>query len=168
MNARLLRPVALALLIGLSAVATASAGTEEPRGVIHQLRIYEIFDHNKQAFHDRFRDHAVRIMAKYGFRIVTMWEAVHGSRTEFVYLLEWPDRQTMIDRWAKFMADEEWAAIKADSARAHGKLVGEIQERIMEKTNYSPLASSGMAPCCLLPPLPSGAAAPEQSVSTSR
>ena len=26
--------------------------------MIHQLRIYEIFEHNKAAFHDRFRDHA--------------------------------------------------------------------------------------------------------------
>jgi hypothetical protein len=36
--------------------------------VVHQLRIYEIFDHNKQAFHDRFRNHAMRIMtaAKHG------------------------------------------------------------------------------------------------------
>src|ERR1051325_7043650 len=60
-------------------------------GVVHQLRIYEIFDNNKQAFHDRFRDHAMRIMAKYDFHIVSMWEAKNGTRTEFVYLLEWPD-----------------------------------------------------------------------------
>jgi hypothetical protein len=43
--------------------------------VIHQLRIYEIFDSNKKAFHDRFRDHAIRIMAKYDFKIVATWEA---------------------------------------------------------------------------------------------
>ena len=68
--------------------------------VVHQLRIYEIFDNNKQAFHDRFRDHAMRIMAKYDFDIVAMWEAKNGARTEFVYLLEWPDEATMKDRWA--------------------------------------------------------------------
>ena len=60
------------ILIGLIAILTvgvivperflASAG--EPQNVIHQLRIYEIFDANKKAFHDRFRDHAMRIMAK--------------------------------------------------------------------------------------------------------
>jgi hypothetical protein len=60
---------------------------------IHQLRIYEIFDHNKQAFHDRFRDHAMRIMKKYDFHILAMWEAKNGTRTEFVYLLEWPDER---------------------------------------------------------------------------
>jgi hypothetical protein len=106
--------------------------------VVHQLRIYEIFDNNKQAFHDRFRDHAMRIMAKYDFNIVAMWEAKNGARTEFVYLLEWPDEATMKDRWAKFMADQEWSAIKKETAAKHGNLVGEIQDRTLILTAYSP------------------------------
>ena len=105
---------------------------------VHQLRIYEIFDHNKQAFHDRFRDHAMRIMKKYDFNIVAMWEAKNGARTEFVYLLEWPDEATMKDRWAKFMADQEWAAIKKETAAKYGNLVGEIQDRTLRATDYSP------------------------------
>ena len=117
---------------------------------VHQLRIYEIFDHNKQAFHDRFRDHAMRIMKKYDFNIVAMWEAKNGERTEFVYLLEWPDEQTMQDRWAKFMADKEWANIKKETAARHGKLVGEIQDRTLTLTRYSPrkvlLSDSARAP----------------------
>jgi hypothetical protein len=55
--------------------------------MIHQLRIYEIFEPNKEAFHARFRDHAARIMKGHGFDIVTMWEAKTDARTEFVYLL---------------------------------------------------------------------------------
>jgi hypothetical protein len=106
--------------------------------VVHQLRVYEIFDNNKQAFHDRFRDHAMRIMAKYDFRIVAMWEAKNGARTEFVYLLEWPDEATMKDRWAKFMADREWAAIKKETGEKYGQLVGEIQDRTLHLTPYSP------------------------------
>ena len=105
---------------------------------VHQLRIYEIFDHNKQAFHDRFRDHAMRIMQKYDFNIVAMWEAKNGTRTEFVYLLEWPDETTMKDRWAKFMADQEWSAIKKETGAKYGKLVGEIQDRTLNPTPYSP------------------------------
>jgi hypothetical protein len=105
---------------------------------VHQLRIYEIFDHNKQAFHDRFRDHAMRIMKKYDFHILAMWEAKNGARTEFVYLLEWPDEATMKDRWTKFMADQEWSAIKKETAAKHGSLVGEIQDRTLRMTDYSP------------------------------
>src|SRR5947199_337921 len=43
--------------------------------MIHQLRIYEIFEQNKAAFHARFRDHAARLMRRYDFQIVAMWEA---------------------------------------------------------------------------------------------
>lgn len=107
-----------------------------PAGV-QQLRIYEIFEGNKAAFHARFRDHAQRIMKRYGFNIVTMWESKHGGRTEFVYLLDWPDEATMKRRWAQFMADEEWSQIKKEWAAIHGKAVGEIQDRILKRTPYS-------------------------------
>src|SRR6266850_5117013 len=95
------------ILIASIAILTAGiilpqrslASADEQQSVIHQLRIYEIFDANKKAFHDRFRDHAMRIMAKYDFKIIATWESEKDNRTEFVYLLEWPDRETMADRW---------------------------------------------------------------------
>jgi hypothetical protein len=111
--------------------------TSEQQKPIHQLRIYEIFDGNKKAFHDRFRDHAMRIMARYDFKIVSMWETKKGDRTEFVYLLEWPDKETLRDRWAKFMADQEWSNIKKETSQIHGRLVGEIEDRTLELTDYS-------------------------------
>ena len=114
----------------------ASAG--EPQKVIHQLRIYEIFDSNKKAFHDRFRDHAMRIMAKYDFKIVATWESKKDNRTEFVYLLEWPDAGTMTDRWEKFLRDPEWIKIKKETGEINGPLVGEIQARTLYLTDYSP------------------------------
>ena len=51
--------------------------------MIHQLRIYEIFERNKAAFHARFRDHAARIMARHGFRIIALWETASAGRIEF-------------------------------------------------------------------------------------
>src|SRR2546421_13017112 len=81
--------------------------------MIHQLRIYEIFEQNKAAFHARFRDHAARIMrTRYDFQIVAMWETKFGERTEFGYLLEWPDEATKTAAWSAFMADTEWSEIK--------------------------------------------------------
>jgi heme-degrading monooxygenase HmoA len=106
--------------------------------MIHQLRIYEIFEHNKAAFHERFRDHAARIMQMYGFDIVAMWEATTDRRTEFVYLLAWSDETAMRDAWATFMADEEWKEIKRVTSAEHGDLVGAIEERVLVPTNYSP------------------------------
>jgi hypothetical protein len=137
---RRLLAIAVAQWLLVFAVAdSAHADANAQAAPIQQLRIYEIFDANKQAFHDRFRDHAARIMARYDFRIVAMWESRFENRTEFVYLLEWPDEATMKDRWAKFMADEEWAAIKKRTGAEHGRLVGAIEDRTLHATQYSPL-----------------------------
>jgi heme-degrading monooxygenase HmoA len=106
--------------------------------MIHQLRIYEIFDQNKEAFHKRFRDHAWRIMRSYGFNILGMWETSMGDRTEFVYLLAWPDEKTMKHAWEKFKANEEWKKIKKETNAQHGDLVGEIEDRMLTPTSYGP------------------------------
>ena len=106
--------------------------------VIQQLRIYEIFDHNKAAFHARFRDHAQRIMRGYGFRIVAMWETKNDGRSEFAYLLTWPDLATKERAWRGFLADAEWKEIKRVTNAEHGDLVGEIQDRVLVATSYSP------------------------------
>ena len=132
--------IALLMIFMLSVIVSqhslASGG--EQQNVIHQLRIYEIFDGNKKAFHDRFRDHAMRIMARYDFKIVATWEAKKDNRTEFVYLLEWPNKETMTDRWTKFMQDQEWIKIKKETGELYGPLVGEIQDRTLYLTDYSP------------------------------
>lgn len=106
--------------------------------MIHQLRIYEIFEKNKAAFHVRFRDHAARIMKSYDFDIIATWESKAGDRTEFVYLLAWPDEETMLRAWERFRADEEWKKIKKLTNAQHGDLVGVIEERTLIPTKYSP------------------------------
>lgn len=128
--------VVMTTTTGLS--QSSSKGVKATASVVHQLRIYEIFNDNKMAFHERFRDQAMRIMTRYGFKIVATWESRHDNRTEFVYLLEWTDTETMKERWAAFMSDQEWAEIKQVTAEAQGSLVGDIEDRTLELTDYSP------------------------------
>jgi NIPSNAP len=130
--------IASILILTVCAIVSSLASGDEPQKVIHQLRIYEIFDSNKKAFHDRFRDHALRIMARHDFKIVATWESKKDNRTEFVYLLEWPDKETMTDRWEKFLHDQEWIQIKKETGEINGPLVGEIQDRTLYLTDYSP------------------------------
>jgi len=106
--------------------------------LIHQLRIYEIFERNKAAFHARFRDHAMRIMRTYGFEFVAIWESGTNERTELVYILSWPDVATKEAAWKRFMADQEWKDIKRATAAEHGDLVGEIEDRVLVPTVYAP------------------------------
>lgn len=129
-------PIAVALAAA-TLFANPTKATERAT-MIEQLRIYEIFESNKEAFHTRFRDHAARIMKTYGFDIAAMWEAKAKDRTEFVYVLRWPDEATMRESWARFMQDAEWSKIKDSSAAEHGRMVGAIEERVMQRTSYSP------------------------------
>jgi hypothetical protein len=135
---RLLAILVAALAIIMS-LTTTSAGKEaascEP---VHQLRIYEIPTENAQVFHERFRDHAARIMAGHEFEILAMWESHFEGNTEFVYLLKWPDVEAMEARWAEFMANEEWTAIKAETGARHGVFVNGIEDRALCMTDYSP------------------------------
>jgi hypothetical protein len=110
------------------------------------MRIYEIFEHNKLAFHSRFREHAMRIMKRHRFRIVDMWEASGASGPEFVYILAWSNEQTMKDCWASFMRDEEWSSIKRETSALYGPLVGKIDQRVMQRLPHSPaLVDRGFA-----------------------
>ncbi len=106
--------------------------------MIHQLRTYEIFAKNKAAFHQRFEDHAWRIMKRYGFEIAAFWEAEEDGRPVFVYLLSWPDETTKTKAWEAFMADQEWKDIKAQTGAEHGRLVGSIRDQTLNPTPYSP------------------------------
>jgi len=105
---------------------------------LHQLRIYELNRSNKDAFHRRFQDHALRIMKRHGFRIIDMWESYSGKKVEFVYLLSWPDKDTMDSRWKAFLADQEWIDTKRKSVAESGELVGEVSSRSMTRVSYSP------------------------------
>jgi len=107
--------------------------------MIHQLRIYEIFEHNKAAFHERFSKHALRIWQPYGFKLVAAWESQNEGWTEFIYLLEWPDEATMRRAWERFRGDEEWTEIKRVMNAQYGELVGKIDEKVLTPTDYSPV-----------------------------
>ncbi len=138
MPTRLRRWGLIAAALTAAALLTNTTSATERATMIEQLRIYEIFESNKEAFHARFRDHAARIMRTYGFDIAAMWEARTKDRTEFIYVLRWPDEATMRASWARFMQDTEWSKIKDSSAAVHGRMVGAIEERVMQRTSYSP------------------------------
>ncbi|WP_206185364.1 NIPSNAP family protein [Sphingosinicella sp. CPCC 101087] len=130
------RAILAALAVGITPLAVHAV--DPPARPVQQLRVYQLFDATSGAFHDRFRDHARRIMARHGFDIVAMWETRTERGPEFVYLLNWPDEATMRRAWRAFLADDEWIRIKQESASEHGPMVGDIEERVLRPTDYSP------------------------------
>jgi hypothetical protein len=131
------------LLAGFAAVSSGTqAGSaflcRSDGAQIHQLRIYELNRGNRDNFHRRFQDHALRIMKRHDFDVVDMWESDTGSKLQFVYVLAWPDAATMESRWKSFLADPEWIDIKRRSAAEHGELVREADGQPLVRVSYSP------------------------------
>ena len=128
----------MSAIVAIAAAIAAPAPGDVAAAPVYQLRVYELYPHSKAAFHDRFRDHAARIMRRHGFEIVAMWEAGTAEKPEFAYLLRWPDEARMNAAWSAFMADAEWARIKRETPEAHRPIVGAIQDRTLRLTDYSP------------------------------
>lgn len=136
---RFLGAVTLLWLVVFSAAAETDRYICPDNGnELQQLRIYEINRSNRDVFHGRFQDHALRIMERHGFRIIDMWESDTGEKTEFIYLLSWPDKDTMDSRWEAFLADQEWIDIKRRTAAESGMLVREVNGRPLARVSYSP------------------------------
>ena len=129
------------IIIVWACVSLQSFNPTPATAPLHQLRIYEVPKENREFFNARFKDHAMRIMKKYNFHIVATWESVTDSKLEFVYLLEWKDRETMQESWKNFMADQEWKDIKKETAERHGNYVENIEDRTIVLTDYSPRQS---------------------------
>ena len=107
--------------------------------MLYELRRYEVFAHNKKAFHDRFEQHAMRLMAGHGFKVVGSWDVEIGDNPEFVYLLAWQDLAARQQAWDAFNADPEWTKVKQETHQAHGQLVWKTHSEILKPTSYSPL-----------------------------
>lgn len=131
-------PIRTLTLAALLALAPAPSAAQSLPAPLQQLRIYEIPRANEGVFHDRFRDHALRIMARHGFAVRSIWRSEHRDKVEFVYLLDWPDAAAMKAAWDAFMADPEWAAIKKETGARHGRFVDAISDRTLEPLPWSP------------------------------
>jgi len=105
---------------------------------IYQLRIYEVSSARRDAFHERFEKHALRIMKRYGFTPIVLWESKSVVDFEFVYILYWPDVKTMEQQWRLFMADSEWIEIKRKMASEIGEPVQRVSSRLLDGVTYSP------------------------------
>jgi hypothetical protein len=105
---------------------------------VFQLRIYEVSPDKRNQFHERFEKHALRIMQQYDFKPVVLWESESVSNFEFIYILEWPDIETMERQWKAFLADSEWIEIKRKMSDTIGEPVQRVTSRVLESVKYSP------------------------------
>jgi hypothetical protein len=107
--------------------------------MIYELRKYELQQHNKKAFYERFDKQLMPILERIGFRLVGAWDTEIGAVPETTYILAWNDLNERQEKWALLNSDPDWTDIKKTSFEKHGALVLKTHSTILNPTSYSPL-----------------------------
>ena len=131
------------LLKGLGAAALASAVTPEAEAqtgdTVYELRIYHLNDGKQDLILDRFRTKETAIFERCGMHGVAYWvpieEPLQGKT--LVYILRHKSREAAKENWARFSADPEWIALKAETEK-NGPFVKQIESTFLKLTDFSP------------------------------
>ena len=136
------KAMGVAAMMGMG-LGEAMAGEAQGAGVadetVYELRIYHLNDGKQPLILDRFRSKETAIFARYGMHGVGYWVATDdplAGRT-LIYLLRHKSRAAATESWAKFTADPEWIALKAESEK-DGAFVKLHETTFMKLTDFSP------------------------------
>jgi hypothetical protein len=106
---------------------------------VYELRIYHLNEGKLPLILDRFREKEREIFARCGMHGAGYWVPTDeplAGRT-IVYLLRHKSRAAATESWAKFTADPEWVALKAESEK-EGAFVKLHDVTFLKLTDFSP------------------------------
>jgi hypothetical protein len=107
---------------------------------VYELRVYHLNESKLPLILDRFRTKETAIFARCGMHGVGYWtpteEPLEGKT--LVYMLRHKSRAAAKESWAKFVADPEWVALKAETEK-DGEFVQKIDSTFMKLTDFSPV-----------------------------
>jgi hypothetical protein len=132
------------LLMGMGAATMMTALLEEraqgqDSDTVYELRIYHLNEGKLDLILDRFRTKETKIFARVGMHGVAYWvptEEPLAGRT-LIYLLRHHSREAAKQSWAKFAADPEWIALKAETEK-NGEFVNKHKSTFMKRADFSP------------------------------
>ena len=132
------------LLMGMGAAAmmpmALDAAAEAPGGdTVYELRIYHLNEGKQPLILERFRSKETAIFERLGMHGVGYWVATDeplAGRT-LIYMLRHKSRAAATESWAKFTADPEWVALKAETEK-DGTFVKLHESTFMKLTDFSP------------------------------
>jgi hypothetical protein len=134
---RAIIPAIVAVLAaGCAAGAPARNAAGKPR--YFEMRAYTANPGKMEALHQRFRDHANRLLARHGMEVLGHWtvESGEGAGTTLIFILAYPSKEARERAWESFKADPDWQKAKAESEK-DGVLVGKVVQTFMVPTDYS-------------------------------
>jgi hypothetical protein len=124
----------LMLAAALDAQAQGASSSE----TVYELRIYHLNEGVMPLIIERFRKE-VPVFERSGMHGVGYWVATEGPLQDraIIYMLRHPSREVAKQNWAKFMADPEFHAAKAES-ESKGLKVEKAESTFMKLTEFSP------------------------------
>lgn len=133
------------LMVGLTAMAMSAgeagggAQAQAASDTVYELRIYHLNEGKQPLIVERFRTKERAILERHDLRAVAYWVPTDeplAGRT-FVYILRHRSRADADANWAKFRADPEWVALKAESEK-DGAFVKQYDITFLKLTDVSP------------------------------
>ena len=127
--------------MGAAAMLPLAMGAEaQDAETVYELRTYHLNDGKEAAILARFRTKEREIFARCGMHGVAYWtptEEPLAGRT-LVYMLRHKSREAAKESWAKFQADPEWVALKAETEK-DGAFVKLHESVFLKLTDFSPV-----------------------------
>jgi len=105
--------------------------------MIYELRVYRSVPGRLPALLKRFETKTIGIWEKHGIRQAGFWTTMIGESSEQLsYLLAWESLAEREQKWAAFISDPEWLAVK-DETEKDGPIVADVANSILQPTAFS-------------------------------
>jgi len=135
----LLKGAGAAALIPLAMGDAMQAGAQVTEDTVYELRIYHLNEGKQALIEERFRSKETKIFERCGMHGVGFWTPTDeplAGRT-LIYMLRHKSRAAATESWAKFKADPEWIALKAESEK-DGAFMLKAESTFMKLLDFSP------------------------------
>ena len=135
----LLKGAGAAALIPLAMGDAMQAGAQVTEDTVYELRIYHLNEGKQALIEERFRSKETKIFERCGMHGVGFWTPTDeplAGRT-LIYMLRHKSRAAATESWAKFKADPEWIALKAEGEK-DGAFMLKAESTFMKLLDFSP------------------------------
>jgi hypothetical protein len=130
----------MGVMMGMAAAGAGAEAQGVDAETVYELRVYHLNEGKLPLILDRFRTKETAIFARCGMHGVGYWtpteEPLEGKT--LIYMLRHKSREAAKESWAKFVADPEWVALKAETEK-DGTFVAKIDSTFMKLTDFSPV-----------------------------
>ena len=105
--------------------------------MIYEWRIYTVMP-GKMSTLNRSAEKAMKLMEKYGIKVVGFWEAEVGPSNTLYYMLAYESMAHREKAWNAYMVDPEGVKMR-QGAEKEGAVVERTINLLLKPTSYSPM-----------------------------